>query len=276
MVLMAGEPTPPPLVESPPPLLEAPPPLAAAPPRAEADIPAQTTFVVFQTFHGGWLGLNTCAALGCVNNGPTSALPISGVVGAGAGFGLSFFNRNLARDWGRSALLTSVTVASALAGLYAWGRLADWDPQARYAALVALDLAATGGALWVANGFSPRPESVWLTDTAAMWGALLGILMLGVGAPPSPALFPDAAVLGGLLAATATGVATSLSPRVTGLRFLASNGLAFLGGLVVGGSLALVQAFGLAFRDRASNTVPVLGLAAGIAGGFALGFALTP
>src|SRR5262249_7541036 len=117
-------------------------------PVTEPDVLAQASFVAAQALHGAWLGLNGCGALACYRRAsPGVELYLApALAGAGVGFGLSFLHRDLARDWGRAALLDSGSVAAALAGLYAAGR-ADFLPtmEARYGVAILADLLVTAG-----------------------------------------------------------------------------------------------------------------------------------
>lgn len=263
LVLAAADLTPPPPVEAP----ESPP---AEVEVEEADLAAQLSFGTLSTANGVWVGLNTCALFGCFNSAGTGPA-VGGVLGAAAGFGLSYASWDLSGHWGRAALLDSGVVSAAIGAFWLASRRFWPTVELRYLVAAGLDAAGTAAVVALAHRVTPRPEAVWLADSLALWGVVVGNLLASfVQAPEGDAanvIFAGAAaggLAGAMLAASAS--------RVSGARFWAANGAALLGGLLLGGGLLLVEQVrsggGLGF-DR---TIPAAGAAAGIAGGFLVGF----
>jgi hypothetical protein len=62
---------------------------------------------------------------------------------------------------------------------------------------------------------------------------------------------------------------------MSAVRFWAANGMALLGGLVLGGGLYIVEQLRTRGTLAFDPAIPTAGAAAGIAGGFLLGFALS-
>jgi len=243
----------------------------------EPDGGAQTSFVVMSALHGGWLGLNACGAVGCLNGlSYPVAFPLSGVLGAGVGMALSFFRRDLARDWGRAALLDSAAVAAPLAGLYVGFRpsLGSIRMESRYTLVLLTDFAITAGAVLLAHHVTLRPDWVWLADSTAIWGAILGGLASWSIMPTNPGGAEDMVAVGATAGALTGGLLAFASPRVGPRQIWVANGLAVLGGTLVGGTLLIVQLWNLVIGNPTSTSAVAIGTGAGIAGGFLLGFAV--
>jgi hypothetical protein len=237
----------------------------------EWDLGAQVSVSLIQSLNGVYLGIAACGATTCYYN---SAAPLLfGALGAGAGFALSLIDRELARDWGRAALVDSITVGAGLLSLFLATRPElSLGQQTGYSVIFVTDVAITAAAVVLAKYVSPRPETVWLADTLGLWGILLGAsaatLMQGRDIP----LF----MLGGALAGAASGALLGASAqRMTLWRVLLANGAALLGALVLGGGLSIYESMRATPQRPYDPAVPAAGLAAGIAGGFLLGFTFT-
>jgi len=269
LVLAASDLTPPPAVEAPDP----PPVEAEARVEAEPDVTAQLTFGALSTANGIWVGLNTFASFdGFIGSGTGFAL--GGLLGAGAGIGLTYYTWGLTGDWGRAVLLDSGMTAAAFGGFWLASRHFWPGTEVRYAVAAGLDVLGTAGAVALALHVTPRPESVWLADSLAMWGALVGNLLVGfVQAPEND---PTNLVLGGAAAGgLAGGMLAASASRMSAARFWAANGGALLGGLLLGGVLWLVEMARDGQGPMFQPAIPAVGAAAGIAGGFLVGFVLS-
>jgi hypothetical protein len=267
LLLASAELTPPPAVEAPEP--SAP---VEVEPEEEADLASQLTFGTLAMLNGAWVGLNVCALGNCFSS--SGNLPaLSALLGAGAGAGYAYAYRDLTGEWGRGALMDSGMAAGAIASFWLASRHFWPSSQFQYLVAAGLDVAATAGLVALAPQVSPRPEAVWLADSLALWGVLIGNFLSGfVRAPendPAYVLFGGAAaggLAGAMLAASAA--------RMSAIRFWAANAGALLGGLLLGGGLAVVEQLRsgpIAFNPA----VPGAGAAAGIAAGFLVGFAFS-
>lgn len=267
LVLAAADLTPPPPVEAPEPPAEVEAP--ESPAEGEADFSAQLTFATLSTANGVWVGLNTCALLGCFNSAG-SGPALGGVLGAGAGIGLAYASWDLSGHWGRAALLDSGMMSAAIGSFFLASRRFWPSVELRYLVAAGLDVAGTAAVVALAHHVAPRPEAVWLADSLALWGVVVGNLLATF--LPAPENDPANVIFGGAAAGGLAGAMLAASAsRVSAFRFWAANGAAMLGGLLLGGSLFLVEQVrsgGFGF-DR---TIPAAGAAAGIAAGFLVGF----
>lgn len=275
LVLAAADLTPPPTVESPdPPPAE----VKAAPrvepePESEPDPTAQLTFGALSAANGLWVGLNTTASFGGFI-GSGAGFAVGGLLGLGAGIGLTYYTWGLTGDWGRALLLDSLMTAGAFGGIWVASRRFVPTNEIRYAIAAGLDVACTAGAVALALHVKPRTESVWLADSLAVWGAVVGNLLVGV--VEAPEHDPMNLILGGAAAGgLAGGLLAFSASRMSARRFWMANGGALLGGLLLSGALWLVELARDGQGPAFQSAVPAVGGAAGIAGGFLVGFVLS-
>jgi len=265
-------------------IAEAPPPASLPPVEKPPPAPAKTArvqhptsvaraeTVFFQTVHGMALGAEICAIALCNETQPWVA---SLMLGAGAGFGLSFHLSSGGVTPGFARALTDGTLWGAANGLALMGVTAAVDHSSHESATVGafLALGQLGGlglAAGVANALQPTAGQVSLTMSGGIWSLVVASELLGMAQPNHMSGQTASAILMGLGNAGVVGAALLARAKpMPASRVL----LLDAGGLL--GTLTGLGIAGIA-QGRTLDATPTLGAClVGTLGGLAIAYYVT-